>query len=62
MYTKIAKCRFAMRCIDYLDYTVSAEGISPSPDNVESVRICPEKLLNDTQAKHVHEPCIHRLG
>ena len=51
MYPKISKCRFAMDSIDYLGYRVSAQGITPSPDKVEAVRVWPEVLDNDTQVK-----------
>ncbi|KAL8441914.1 hypothetical protein Emed_007451 [Eimeria media] len=51
MYPKITKCRFAQQEVDYLGYTVGADGVRPSMDKVKDIVHWPEKLLNDTQVK-----------
>ncbi|KAL8441241.1 hypothetical protein Emed_007593 [Eimeria media] len=48
MYPKISKCKFARRELDYLGFTVGAEGVKPSTEKVKDVQHWPEKLKSPT--------------
>ena len=51
MYPKFPNCQFGTRSIEYLGYSVSAEGIKPSKDKILAIEPWPEALNNDTQVK-----------
>ena len=46
MYPKITKCKFARKRLDYLGYSIGAEGICPSMEKVQMVAAWPEQLKN----------------
>ncbi|KAL8443311.1 hypothetical protein Emed_006916 [Eimeria media] len=48
MYPKISKCRFGAASIEYLGYTVSCQGITPSTEKIEAIKVWPDQLPNDT--------------
>ena len=51
MYPKISKCSFAATSIEYLGYRVGKEGITPSPEKVDAIKVWPEVLQNVTQVR-----------
>ncbi|KAL8444269.1 hypothetical protein Emed_006312 [Eimeria media] len=48
MYPKISKCRFGAPSTEYLGYTVSCTGITPSTEKIEAIKVWPDQLPNDT--------------
>ena len=50
-YPKLSKCKFAQTQLDYLGYSIGADGINPSIDKVEAISQWPEVLANDTQVR-----------
>ena len=49
MYPKISKCKFARQRLQYLGYSIGAEGVRPTLDKVKDVVLWPEKLINVSQ-------------
>ncbi|KAL8453284.1 hypothetical protein Emed_000918 [Eimeria media] len=48
MYPKNFKCHIGAPSIEYLGYTVSNEGITPSASRIEEIKVWPDQLPNDT--------------
>jgi len=51
LFPKLLKCLFAVSVLEYLGYTISQDGITPSKDKVKAIELWPEQLENDTQVK-----------
>ena len=49
LYPKISKCKFAQQRLDYLGYSIGANGIRPSKDKVEDIESWPEHLNSVTE-------------
>ena len=49
MYPKISKCRFARTRLDYLGYSIGADGIKPSQEKVKDILHWPERLNSVTE-------------
>lgn len=50
-FPKLTKCKFAVQELEYLGYTVGADGVKPSPSKVAAIESWPEELSNDTQVR-----------
>ncbi|CDI81762.1 OSJNBa0042D13.18 protein, related [Eimeria praecox] len=50
-YQKFRKCQFARKELTYFGYTISAEGIKSAADKIETIRVWPEVLENETQVR-----------
>ncbi|CDI75825.1 hypothetical protein EPH_0006340 [Eimeria praecox] len=50
-YPKFRKCLFARQELTYLGYTLSAERIKPTAGKIEAIRVWPEVLENEKQAR-----------
>jgi len=51
LFPKLLKCLFAVCTLEYLGYTISKDGITPSQEKIKAIEIWPEQLENDTQVK-----------
>lgn len=51
LFPKFRKCRFALRKIEYLGFTIDADGIRPSDEKIKAILNWPEELANDTQVR-----------
>lgn len=49
MYPKVTKCKFARNRLDYLGYSIGADGIKPSMDKVQDILNWPEELSCATE-------------
>ena len=50
-YPKLSKCKFAQTQLDYLGYTIGADGIKPSRDKIQAISEWPEVLANETEVR-----------
>ena len=51
MFPKFTKCRFARTQLEYLGYSIGADGIKPSMDKIKDVLLWPEQLKDVGQVQ-----------
>lgn len=48
---KFMKCKFGRSELNYLGYTIGADGIKPAEDKIQAIALWPEVLTNETQVR-----------